>query len=194
MNLNINKKKLMQRKVNKITLHQNKYIQMKKWFFLCAVSALGFSACNKSDNASTDCTQLAPETIATATEKAYLQTYFAANGITNAVEKNGMYYVITTQGTGISPNLCSYITIDYVGKIMLTTTDGTQFDASQPGQPYSSQLFNLITGWKLILPLIKSGGTATLYIPPSMGYGAAGQGSIPGNAYLKFQITLRAVQ
>jgi FKBP-type peptidyl-prolyl cis-trans isomerase FkpA len=166
---------------------------MKKWFFLCALSALVFMACKK-DSASTDCTQLAPATIASASEKAYLENYLAANNITNAVEKNGMFYAITTQGTGTSPNLCSYISIDYVGKIMLATTDGTQFDASQPGQPFSSQLYRLIDGWKLILPLMKSGTTATLYIPPSLGYGAAGQGSIPGNAYLKFQISLRAVQ
>ncbi len=167
---------------------------MKKWFFLCAISALIFSACDKSGNSSTDCTQAVPTGIATAAETAYLQNYLAANGITNATEKNGMYYVIATQGTGLSPNQCSNISMDYVGKIMMPTSDGTQFDASQPGQPFSSQLYNLIVGWKLILPLVKSGGTVTLYIPPSMGYGATGQGSIPGNSYLKFQITLRAVQ
>jgi FKBP-type peptidyl-prolyl cis-trans isomerase FkpA len=166
---------------------------MKKWFFLCALSALVFMGCKK-DSTSTDCTQPTPTTVASAAETAYLQNYLTANGITNAVEKNGMFYVITTQGTGTSPNLCSYISIDYVGKIMLATTDGTQFDASQPGQPFSSQLYNLINGWKLILPLIKSGADATLYIPPSLGYGATGQGPIPPNAYLKFQISLRAVQ
>jgi FKBP-type peptidyl-prolyl cis-trans isomerase FkpA len=173
---------------------KTKYIhKMKKWFFLSALSALAFMGCKK-DNANTDCTQLAPVTIAPAAEKAYLENYLAANSITNATEKNGMFYVITTQGTGTSPNLCSNISIDYVGKIMLATSDGTQFDASQPGQPFSSQLYRLIDGWKLILPLMKSGSTATLYIPPSLGYGVSGQGSIPGGAYLKFQITLRAVQ
>lgn len=167
---------------------------MKKWFFLCALYALVFTGCTKSDNSTTNCSELAPETVATSTEKAYLLNYLSANGITNAVEKNGMFYVISAQGTGTSPNLCSNISVDYVGKIMLTTTDGAQFDASQPGQPLSTQLSNLIVGWKLIFPLIKSGGTATLFIPPSMAYGANGQGSIPGNSYLKFQITLRAVQ
>jgi FKBP-type peptidyl-prolyl cis-trans isomerase FkpA len=167
---------------------------MKKWFFLCALSALAFTACDKGGNSSTDCTQALPTGVATPAEKAYIETYLAAKGITNASEKNGMYYLITQQGSGISPNQCSYISMDYVGNIMLPTTDGTQFDASQPGQPFSSQLYNLIVGWKLILPLVKAGSNVTLFIPPSMGYGAAGQGSIPGNAYLKFQITLRAVQ
>jgi FKBP-type peptidyl-prolyl cis-trans isomerase FkpA len=164
---------------------------MKKWFFLSALSALVFMGCKKDSN--TDCTQLAPTTVASAAETAYLQNYLTANSIT-ALEKNGMFYVISQQGTGESPNQCSYITIDYIGKFMNATSDGAQFDASPPGQPYSNQLYNLIAGWKLILPLIKSGGTVTLYIPPSLGYGATGQGSIPGGAYLKFQITLRAVQ
>jgi FKBP-type peptidyl-prolyl cis-trans isomerase FkpA len=166
---------------------------MKKWFFLCALSALVFMGCKK-DNASTDCTQATPATIAPASEKAYIETYLAANSITNTAEKNGMYYVISTQGTGTSPNLCSNISIDYVGKFMLPTTDGAQFDNSQPGQPATLQLFNVISGWKLILPLIKSGGSATLYIPPSLAYGVDGRSGIPGNAYLKFKITLRAVQ
>jgi FKBP-type peptidyl-prolyl cis-trans isomerase FkpA len=181
--------------MKKYLLKQNKYIQMKKWFFLCAVSALGFTACVKNDNSTTDCTQPTPSTIAPATEKAYIENYLAANSITNAVEKNGMYYVISTQGTGTSPNLCSNISIDYVGKFMSATTDGAQFDNSQPGQPAALQLSNVISGWQLILPLIKSGGTATLYIPPSLAYGATGRlPTIPGNSYLKFQITLRAVQ
>jgi FKBP-type peptidyl-prolyl cis-trans isomerase FkpA len=165
---------------------------MKKWFFLCALSALVFMGCKK-DNASTDCTQLAPTLIASAAETLYLQNYLAANSIT-ASEKNGMFYLITKQGTGTSPNLCSNCTMDYVVTNMLPTTDGIQFQASSPGQPFTSQLYNLITGWKLVLPMVKAGSDVTMYIPPSMAYGAAGQGNIPGNAYLKFQITLRAVQ
>jgi FKBP-type peptidyl-prolyl cis-trans isomerase FkpA len=184
----------MQRNHKKMSLKTKQIYTMKKWFFLCALSALVFTACNKNTNSSTDCTQLAPVTIAPASEKAYIENYLAANSITTAVEKNGMYYVISAQGTGTSPNLCSNISIDYVGKYMAATTDGAQFDASQPGQPFSSQLYRLIDGWKLILPLMKTGATATLYIPPSLGYGAAGQPPVPGNAYLKFQITLRAVQ
>jgi FKBP-type peptidyl-prolyl cis-trans isomerase FkpA len=176
-----------------MSLLKKQIYTMKKWFFLCALSALVFMGCKK-DNTTTDCTKLAPTTIATAAEKAYIETYLAANSITNAVEKNGMYYVISTQGTGTSPNLCSNMSIDYVGKFMLTTTDGAQFDNSQPGQPATLQLFNVISGWQLILPLIKSGGSATLYIPPSLGYGVDGRPGIPGNSYLKFQITLRAVQ
>jgi FKBP-type peptidyl-prolyl cis-trans isomerase len=165
---------------------------MKKWFFLCALSAFLFTSCKKTTDPTT-CSELAPTTIASAAETAYLQTYLTSNGIT-ATEKNGMFYAITTQGTGTSPNICSTITVDYVGNYINGTSTGSQFDASQPGLPYSSSLNYLIAGWKLILPLVKSGGTVNLYIPPSLAYGSTGQAPIPGNAYLKFLITLRAVQ
>ena len=38
------------------------------------------------------------------------------------------------------------------------------------------------------------GGTRTVLVPSSLGYGASGQGSVPPNAGLVFQITLNSVQ
>ena len=162
---------------------------MKKWFYVLALSALAFYGCKKDEG----CKSVAPATVASASEKAYVQNYLSANSIT-ATEKNGMFYVISSQGSGISPNLCSNITVDYVGNLMNTTTDGAQFDASQPNQPLVTSLDNLIAGWKVVFPLIKAGGTATLYIPPSLGYGSQARPGLPANSYLKFVITLKAVK
>ncbi len=162
---------------------------MKKWFYVVAVTAIGFLGCKKD----VGCKSTAPTTTASAAESAYLQNYLTANSIT-ASEKNGMYYIITSQGTGTSPNLCSTITVDYVGKLINGTTDGAQFDASQPTQPLVTSLNNLIAGWQVVLPLVKAGGNVTLYIPPSLGYGSQASGPIPANSYLKFVITVRSVQ
>ena len=153
-----------------------------------ALSTLVFAGCKKDD----DCKAEAPSTVASAEERAYIQNYLVANNIT-ASEKNGMFYTISAQGNGTSPNLCSTITVDYVGKLMNATTDGAQFDASQPNQPLVTSLNNLIAGWQVVFPLLKAGGTATLYIPPSLGYGNRAQPGLPANSYLKFVITLRAV-
>jgi FKBP-type peptidyl-prolyl cis-trans isomerase FkpA len=38
------------------------------------------------------------------------------------------------------------------------------------------------------------GGTRTVFVPASLGYGASGQGSVPPNSGLVFQITLNSVQ
>lgn len=165
---------------------------MKKWFLLSTLLVLMFTSCKKDSS----CASLPPTTVASAAETANLQSYLTTNTITTAAEKNGMFYVISTQGTGESPNLCSTITIDYVGKTINTTTgtDGAQFDASPANQPLVSALNRLIAGWQLTMPLVKAGGVITLFIPPSLGYGAQAAGSIPPNSYLKFQITLRDVK
>lgn len=170
---------------------------MKNWFLTLFVSTLFITSCSK-DKAS-DCSSTAPTTVASAGETAYLQSYLSAQGITNATAANGMFYVINTQGGGKSPNLCSTITTTYTGTLITGTTDGAVFDGGT-GTPASFTLNDLIAGWQLIMPLVKSGGTVTLYIPPSLGYGASprtnssGVVVIPANSYLKFVINLSNVQ
>ena len=161
---------------------------MKKWILVSVILAIGIAGCKKDAG----CKAVAPTTVASASESAYLQNYLTANNLT-ASQKNGMYYVISSQGTGASPNLCSTISVDYVGKLINGTSDGAQFDASQANSPLVTTLNNLIAGWQVVLPLVKTGGTVTLYIPPSLGYGSQTSGPIPANSYLKFVITLKSV-
>ncbi len=156
---------------------------MKKWFFLLLAPVFIFSSCKKNSG----CAATAPGTVASAAETAYLQNYLTANSIT-AASTHGMFYNITGSGSGALPNLCSTITVTYTGKLITGTTDGAQFDASL--SPVNFNLDVLIAGWQLVLPLVKTNGTVTLYIPPSFGYGATAAGSIPANSYLKFDITL----
>jgi FKBP-type peptidyl-prolyl cis-trans isomerase FkpA len=189
-----NKKKLMQQNNNKIGLHKNKINKMKKWFFLIALSAIIFSSCTKDDATSTTCTTASPTTVAPDSQKVYLQNYLAAKGITNAIEKNGMFYKVDIAGTGENPTVCSTIAISYIGNYINGTNDGTVFDASSPGQPAQFTLSGLITAWQIALPLAKVGSTVTLYVPPALAYGVTGSNNIPPNAYLKFKISLLAFQ
>jgi FKBP-type peptidyl-prolyl cis-trans isomerase FkpA len=83
--------------------------------------------------------------------------------------------------------LCANVVIYYQGKLI----DGTTFD--QTGNTaVTFAMSNLITGWKLGLPLIKAGGKIKLYLPPSLGYGNSVSGNIPANSILIFEITLVA--
>ena len=169
---------------------------MKKWFLLSVLSVLLFSACKKDNNS---CSTLPPTTVASATETAYIQNYLTANNLT-ATEKSGMFYSITTQGGGTSPNQCSSINLTYTGTLITGTTDGGVFDATPSGQSSTFTLSGLIAGWRIIFPLVKAGGNVTLYIPPSLAYGAQSQPARPGfvglpaNSYLKFTVSLIGVQ
>ena len=71
--------------------------------------------------------------------------------------------------------------------------DGTKFDSSvDRGQPFSFVLGSgrVIQGWEQGLLGMKIGGHRRLTIPPELGYGARGQGAIPPNSTLIFEIDL----
>lgn len=53
---------------------------------------------------------------------------------------------------------------------------------------------SVIQGWVEGLPGMKIGGLRRLIIPPSLAYGAQGNGSIPGNAWLVFDVDLIGIQ
>lgn len=80
-------------------------------------------------------------------------------------------------------------------------TNGQLFDGSRPGKDGKLEPFvfemgaqQVIPGWEQGLLGMKVGGTRLVIVPPAVGYGATGQGSIPPNAVLIFQVQLLAVQ
>lgn len=85
------------------------------------------------------------------------------------------------------------ISVHYTG----TLTDGTKFDSSvDSGQPFSFSLGAgaVIRGWDLGIEGMKVGEKRTLTIPPELGYGASGSGSvIPPNATLIFTTELMSI-
>ena len=76
---------------------------------------------------------------------------------------------------------------------------GREFDSSRGrGQPFSFHLGagRVIRGWEQGIPGMKVGGTRRLVIPPDLAYGprGAGNGVIPPNATLLFDVELLAVE
>lgn len=76
---------------------------------------------------------------------------------------------------------------------------GRQFDSSRErGQPFSFHLGSghVIRGWEQGIPGMKVGGTRRLVIPPELAYGGkgAGNGVIPPDATLMFEVELLAVE
>ncbi len=80
-----------------------------------------------------------------------------------------------------------------------TDQRGRKFDSSRDrGQPFSFPLGGgrVIRGWEQGIPGMKVGGTRRLVIPPALAYGerGAGNGVIPANATLMFEVELLAVE
>lgn len=80
------------------------------------------------------------------------------------------------------------VKVHYTGKLK----DGTEFDSSRDGDPYQLTLGSqaVIVGWEEGLIGMKKGEVRRLLVPSSKAYGAAGQGSIPPNAGLDFEVEL----
>jgi len=118
-----------------------------------------------------------------ASEVTALQQYLTTKGIAAEQDDRGFFYKIEAQGNGNFPTACSDVTVNYRG----TLTDGTIFDENKN---IRFNLGNLIKGWQAGIPLISEGGKITLYLPPSLGYGATPTAGIPANSILIFSIDL----
>ena len=106
---------------------------------------------------------------------------------------SGLKYTDLVVGTGPSPRAGQTAVVHYTG----TLTDGTKFDSSRDkGQPYSFPLGrgSVIKGWDEGVATMKVGGRRKLVVPPAVGYGAIGQGTIPPNATLVFDVELLDVK
>ena len=96
-------------------------------------------------------------------------------------------------GNGKEASPGSQVTVHYTG----TLTDGTKFDSSvDRGTPFTFNLGagEVIRGWDQGVAGMKVGGKRKLTIPPELGYGARGQGPIPPNATLIFDVELLDVK
>jgi FKBP-type peptidyl-prolyl cis-trans isomerase len=94
----------------------------------------------------------------------------------------------TVPGTGAEVKEGGTVTAHYTGAL---AKDGTIFQSSKDtGQPFTAPLSGVIPGWQQGIPGMKVGGTRRLVIPANLAYGAQGQGNIPPNSDLVFDIEL----
>ncbi len=105
---------------------------------------------------------------------------------------SGLKYQVMKQGTGtVSPKATDTVKVHYHG----TLQDGTVFDSSvQRGEPAVFPLNRVIPGWTEGLQLMKVGDKFKFVIPPDLAYGPGGQGPIPPNSTLVFEVELLEIQ
>ncbi|MEC7984712.1 MAG: FKBP-type peptidyl-prolyl cis-trans isomerase [Myxococcota bacterium] len=104
---------------------------------------------------------------------------------------SGVQYTILKDGDGESVKAEDTIQVHYTGSL----ADGTIFDSSVArNQPATLGVNQVIPGWQEILPKMKVGSKWKVFIPPDLGYGASGAGSIPPHSILVFEIEVLGIE
>ena len=124
--------------------------------------------------------------------------FLAANGKRRNVKTtpSGLEYQVIKPGAGPTPGPGDVALVDYRGAL----TDGTEFDASKPGQPVPMPLARVVPGFAEALMLMPKGAVYRVWLPPERAYGSddqrddTGKVVIPGNSVLVFDITMHQFQ
>jgi len=103
--------------------------------------------------------------------------------------ESGIKYVILKEGEGNKPKSGTKVSVHYVGSLL----NGVEFDSSvKRGEPLSYPVNKgvVIKGWDEVVMDMKKGEKRVVIIPPELGYGSRGAGTIPANSTLVFEMEL----
>jgi FKBP-type peptidyl-prolyl cis-trans isomerase FklB len=121
----------------------------------------------------------------------FLATNKTAAGVQTTA--SGLQYAVIASGPadGPKPSASSIVQVNYEGKLL----SGQVFDSSfARGQAAEFPVGALIPAWVEALQLMRPGDEWTIWVPPSIGYGASGAGdTIPPNALLIFRMRLEKI-
>ena len=134
-----------------------------------------------------------------AKDEQILKDYFAKNHIKATRTASGLYYTISKKGTGDNAKPGQQLGMNYLGKFL----DGTKFDGNVdenyspvPGRrvlTFTLGTGGVISGWDEGMQLLNKGARATLYLPSALGYGSGGNGRIPPNSVLMFNVEVLTI-
>jgi len=107
---------------------------------------------------------------------------------------SGLKYVDIRLGDGESPSVGQNVEVHYTGWLL---ENGNKFDSSRDrDKPFTFPIGvgRVIKGWDEGVMSMKVGGQRHLIIPPELGYGPRGAGSIiPPDSWLVFDVELLKV-
>jgi len=115
--------------------------------------------------------------------------FLAANAAKSGVVvlPSGVQYRIIDEGEGARPGMESTVKVHYRGSKM----NGLEFDSSfARGVPEEFTVNSVLRGWQEVLPLMKTGATWQVFVPPEMAFGARGNPPVGPNEALTFDLKL----
>ncbi|MGC1244530.1 MAG: FKBP-type peptidyl-prolyl cis-trans isomerase [Chryseosolibacter sp.] len=115
--------------------------------------------------------------------------YLSGQNLTASQDTSGLQFIIHNTGSGKKPSIDDCVEVKYKGRFLKT---GEVFDQAEK---IAFPLNGVIAGWKLGIPMLGKGDSATFYIPSKLAYGPQGYpGAIPPDAILIFNVTLLDVK
>ncbi|MBI1339154.1 peptidylprolyl isomerase [bacterium] len=105
---------------------------------------------------------------------------------------SGLEYLVVSSGdpSGATATTDDFVMVNYEGRL----DDGEVFDSSfDRGRPATFPVGDLIPGWVEFLTLMKPGDHWMVRLPSDLAYGAEGNGRIPPNSPLTFEVELMGV-
>jgi FKBP-type peptidyl-prolyl cis-trans isomerase FklB len=120
-----------------------------------------------------------------AESEAFLEANKSKTGI--VALPSGIQYRIIEEGDGARPGLESKVIVHYRGSKL----DGREFDSSfARGTPEEFTVNAVLKGWQEVLPLMKTGSTWQIFVPPELAFGARGNPPVGPNEALMFDLKL----
>lgn len=115
----------------------------------------------------------------------FLEKNKTKNGI--VVLPSGVQYRIIEEGEGSRPGMEDTVKVHYRG----SKISGHEFDSSfARGVPEEFPVNTVLRGWQEVLPLMKTGATWQIFVPPELAFGARGNPPVGPNEALMFDLKL----
>jgi FKBP-type peptidyl-prolyl cis-trans isomerase FklB len=115
----------------------------------------------------------------------FLAKNLSKNGI--VALPSGVQYRIIEEGEGSRPGMESKVRVHYRG----SKINGHEFDSSfARGVPEEFTVNAVLKGWQEVLPLMKTGATWQVFVPPELAFGARGNPPVGPNEALVFDLKL----
>jgi FKBP-type peptidyl-prolyl cis-trans isomerase FklB len=115
----------------------------------------------------------------------FLNENLSKNGI--VALPSGVQYRIIDEGEGARPGMESTVKVHYRG----SKVNGLEFDSSfARGVPEQFTVNSVLRGWQEVLPLMKTGATWQVFVPPELAFGPRGNPPVGPNEALIFDLKL----